>query len=384
MRNKINIFIVVLYFFLFCINTVVYADDINNKNMYDNYNLFLDNTTIKYNDCEYYKLYFGTDTQAINEIGKLFNQKMSKLEKEINFCYDKNNLSDACVLINNGLEVAYSIDSPNELNDGEIIYYYLSKYRWYYRECDDIVYINFLCDYIVTNYQVQYSDKKLREIVNALNIQNQSDYKKVLEIYKWICSNFTYDYTYEHNTDYLALQYKETTCMGYSIMFEKMTEIAGVESYPITGWVYQINGQPVDSSYHAWNIVKLDNYYYYLDSCWDAMYYGDEKRFEHFLRVDTDKTFSQRIIEKRISSRTLFGKIVPRYNYVITIYFDSKYVKTKSKNVLPGSIVNKPKPKRKNYKLSYWYNTSTGKRVNSKTIYYEPTRLKPKWKKKKK
>lgn len=63
-------------------------------------------------------------------------------------------------------------------------------------------------------------------------------------------------------TPYSALINKTAVCEGYALLFYRMAEMCGIDSRVITGESYGVA--------HAWNIAKIDECYYYLDSTWDA------------------------------------------------------------------------------------------------------------------
>ena len=64
-------------------------------------------------------------------------------------------------------------------------------------------------------------------------------------------------------------------CQGYSLLFYRLALELGVDARFIGG--YTDDGEP-----HAWNIVKLGDEYYNLDSTWDAGY--DESEYKYYLR----------------------------------------------------------------------------------------------------
>ena len=119
---------------------------------------------------------------------------------------------------------------------------------------------------------------------NELSINTmKSDYEKVVAIYDYICDNVTYDYTNLEDdtydlkyTAYAALINKTSVCQGYANLLYRMLHEAGIDSRIVTGIG---NGGG-----HAWNIVELNNRYYYADATWDAV----RMPYEYFLKGTTD------------------------------------------------------------------------------------------------
>ena len=126
---------------------------------------------------------------------------------------------------------------------------------------------------------------KAKEIVTSLNINGKSDYEKILAIYSYICKNVDYELNYEqltpgtkeHNdiySAYGALVNNKAVCEGYATAMYRLLLEAGIDN------------RIEVSDDHAWNIVKLDGKYYYLDSTWDYGY--EPENFNWFLVGSAD------------------------------------------------------------------------------------------------
>lgn len=126
---------------------------------------------------------------------------------------------------------------------------------------------------------------KAKEIVSGLNINGKSDYEKILAIYSYICKNVEYDLefeqwapgTKEHNdlhTAYGALINNKAVCQGFATALYQLLLEAGIDN------------RIEISADHAWNLVKLGDQYYYLDSTWDYGY--TPENFNWFLVGSAD------------------------------------------------------------------------------------------------
>ena len=143
--------------------------------------------------------------------------------------------------------------------------------------------ITYGMNYYTNHEQETEADSLIAALQEQLNLQEKSDYQKIKVIYDYICSNVTYDYK-NHNDDsyklkytaYAALVNGTSVCQGYANLLYRMLLEAGIDCRIITG---VSNGEA-----HAWNIVKLDNTYYYLDSTWDAQ----REKYSYFLKGTTD------------------------------------------------------------------------------------------------
>lgn len=115
---------------------------------------------------------------------------------------------------------------------------------------------------------------KARDV--AANNNYGSNYDKIKRVYKWVCDNVTYDYSYTQGSIYDAMIDGKSVCAGYAGTFQVIMEALGIECYINEG---KVNGQD-----HAWNIVKLEGKYYFVDVTW-----GDtSKEYDKYLLFGTD------------------------------------------------------------------------------------------------
>ena len=140
--------------------------------------------------------------------------------------------------------------------------------------------------YYLTNDQEQEFRTEVSRVVDSLNMDQMSEYEKVRTIYSYITDNVVYDYdglaeeeedgvTYHIcHTAYSALIYKKAVCQGYAVLFYRMALMAGLDARYITG--------TTSGGAHGWNIVRIGNCYYNVDSTWDA----GRTSYRYFLRCN--------------------------------------------------------------------------------------------------
>lgn len=169
-----------------------------------------------------------------------------------------------------------------------------------------------------------YSTKPQEEILNInintwinnnIDIQNDTDIEKIKKVYKYITNNVDYDYTYQKYSAYNAFVEGEAVCNGYTMLLYKMLKMSGVEYiHIITGTAY--NGENTER--HAWNLVKIEDKYYYLDATWDATLHGDiddkVDNMTYFL-IGSDSFDRNHFPEKEVDSK---------YNISTKSYFGEK------------------------------------------------------------
>ncbi|MCR4590785.1 MAG: hypothetical protein K5668_08195 [Lachnospiraceae bacterium] len=95
---------------------------------------------------------------------------------------------------------------------------------------------------------------------------DDSDYEKVKYIYEWIIDNTEYDETSEDNQNIASvfLNHK-SVCQGYTMATKYLLDRMGIFCTVVYGTAADEN--------HAWNLVKMDGTYCYVDTTWgDSSY----------------------------------------------------------------------------------------------------------------
>lgn len=138
-----------------------------------------------------------------------------------------------------------------------------------------------------TYYTTEEQETELGEAVSlalqGMNLSGQTDYVKIKRIYDYICSHVTYDYDTLNDssytlkyTAYAAMINGTAVCQGYAALLYRMALSVGVDARLIPG---NANAQR-----HGWNIAKVENRYYNLDSTWDS----SRTSYAYFLKSDSD------------------------------------------------------------------------------------------------
>lgn len=107
------------------------------------------------------------------------------------------------------------------------------------------------------------------------NVPAQSgEYEKIKYIYEYLIENVTYVEDAPDNQNiYSAIVCKESVCAGYAKANQYLLEQLGIPCIYVVGMATAQDG--TDS--HAWNIVKCDDKYYYVDVTWGDWIWIDEE-----------------------------------------------------------------------------------------------------------
>ena len=164
--------------------------------------------------------------------------------------------------------------------------------------------LNVKLTYTDSAAQVKKVNKSAKKVLKKLKVSGMSDAAKVKTIHDYVVKLVSYDDTLTDHSAYggLTASKHTTVCQGYSLIMYKLLTDAGVDCHYVTGDA----GGP-----HAWNIVKINGKWYYLDATWDDP--SDTTVYDYFLvgsktlKKDhaTDKYYTKRY---KVSSSDLNWK----------------------------------------------------------------------------
>jgi hypothetical protein len=122
-------------------------------------------------------------------------------------------------------------------------------------------------------------EKYLPAVVSFL-VNGVSDrFSRVKILHDWICDNIAYDTQMYFNDRWITDQdfvsvliKKKAVCSGYSSLFIKMCQLAGIESIRIQGYSkgFGYSGTIGNRPDHEWNAVSISGKWYLVDVTWDA------------------------------------------------------------------------------------------------------------------
>lgn len=148
---------------------------------------------------------------------------------------------------------------------------------------DGIAYATYTYEvsYYTSAQQEAEVDAAVEQLLTDLNVSDASDEDKIRAVYDYICANVVYDYDHVEDTSYKtqytaygALIDGTSVCQGYAVLFYRLALELDVDARLIAG--------TGGSEAHGWNIVELGDYYYNVDSTWDA----GETTYSYYLVCD--------------------------------------------------------------------------------------------------
>lgn len=136
--------------------------------------------------------------------------------------------------------------------------------------------------------------EKVSEIISTLITSDMKDYEKELVLHDYVVNNTRYDerlntedIPQDSYTAYGVLINGVGVCQGYADAIDRLLNAAGVECRMVIGDAY--NGTKWVG--HAWNIVKIQEQYYNLDSTWDDPITNDNSNrlYHSYFNVTDDE-----------------------------------------------------------------------------------------------
>lgn len=204
--------------------------------------------------------------------------------------------------------------------------YYVDGYTYTkYKAEDEIVKIAFHGnECFTTSEQVQmnqaieeYTMKFMKGISKA-----SSDYDKIKYTYEYIILNTEYDENSSMNQNICSVMVNgRSVCQGYAKSMQYLLDKLGVQSTLVVG-------NTKNGLSHAWNLVKADGAYYYVDATWGDASFGANSESEigevgiiyDYLCITTNEIQNTHVIKNYVPVPTCVTK---QDNYYVkeNLYF---------------------------------------------------------------
>ena len=119
-------------------------------------------------------------------------------------------------------------------------------------------------------------DDSVEELLAGISVSN-SDYEKAKYVFEILIQNVDYDASMVNNQNIISVFLsRATVCQGYACATQYLLNKLGVPSTIVTGMA--------EGESHAWNLVRLDGNYYYMDTTWgNSRYLDDSSQIEKYV-----------------------------------------------------------------------------------------------------
>ncbi len=143
-------------------------------------------------------------------------------------------------------------------------------------------------DFEQRNQIGQQIDDSVQELLAGIS-RTDSDYDKAKYVFEILVQNVDYDSGSENNQNIIStFLNRATVCQGYAAGAQYLLRQLGIQSVIVTG---EANGES-----HAWNLVRLDGNYYYMDVTWgNSRYLDSDSQVEKYVNYNYMAVTSEEI-----------------------------------------------------------------------------------------
>ena len=175
--------------------------------------------------------------------------------------------------------------------------------------------INVKASHIMSAAERKEADKKINNILSEIIKPYMTDNEKVKAVHDYIVLNGKYDTNFEYYSDYDLLTEGKSVCNGYAVLTYNMLNKLGIPVKLVFG--------SSNSQSHVWNMIKLDDYWFHLDTTWDDPE-PDSKNmssYNYYLLTD-EEILKDHTID---SNQNLPKSTLSYYNYIKELSIKSPF-----------------------------------------------------------
>ncbi len=241
--------------------------------------------------------------------------------EEGHYCYDmldqelrKVYVEILMILEMHGEDLLVSTKDPEDLHtaflcvfqDHPEIYWCDGYYYRHYQNGLGSEYLVFGGRYTYTEEECAQYESGIRDYVRGClqGLRNGADqYETVKYIYEYVILHTDYDLGARDSQNILSVMiYGDSVCQGYAKTVQYLCQEVGIPATLVTGRVFG------DREGHAWDLVKIDGGYYYLDATWgDAGFqlsHGDQSEASEinyrYLNVTSEDLSGTHVLENPV------------------------------------------------------------------------------------
>ncbi len=166
--------------------------------------------------------------------------------------------------------------------------------------------VNIKATHILSATKRNETDKKIDDILSNIIKPNITDDEKVKAVHDYIVTNSKYDTSSVFYSDYDLLTEGKSVCNGYALLTYNMLKKLNIPVKFVFG--------TSDSQPHVWNMVKLGDYWFHLDTTWNDPVpdRGNISSYNYYMLTDEEITKDHVIEEKQNLPLTK----IKYYNYL--------------------------------------------------------------------
>ncbi len=166
--------------------------------------------------------------------------------------------------------------------------------------------VNIKATHILSASKRNETDKKIDNILSDIIKPNITDDEKVKAVHDYIVKNSQYDTSSVFYSDYDLLTEGKSVCNGYALLTYNMLKKLNIPVKFVFG--------TSDSQSHVWNMVKLGDYWFHLDTTWnDPVPDRDNISSYNYYMLTDEEITKDHVIEE---NQNLPQAKIKYYNYL--------------------------------------------------------------------
>lgn len=214
-------------------------------------------------------VYYETEEEAAAELREHMTQREEKVTIGLKGRVDQEGLEKTI-----GRLMKKAMDHTGSPDEGDYLAFQYASYKGYAHTTlaglSPAMEIEYTLDYYDNAGQEAEVNEKVREIIAGLELDGKTDFEKIAAIHDYICDNVEYEVSEKGGESvrsaYGALIKGHAVCQGYSVSLYRLLLEAGIDNRIIYGQGLAGDGS---TGLHSWNIIELNDEYYYIDVTWD-------------------------------------------------------------------------------------------------------------------
>ena len=207
--------------------------------------------------------------------------------------------------------------------------FYVEGYRYTAYTVDGaITSIAFEGTYSMSRAEAAGMERRIEEKLRACFAgvpMNEDEYSTIAYLYEYLIEHTEYDKNAENNQNILSVFLEgRSVCQGYAMALQYLLQRMGIQAMVVTGFT---NGER-----HAWDLVRVNGAYYYIDPTWgDASYANSAEsvaegdtppiNYDYFLVTTNELTRTHSI--ERVVSLPICVSTQDNYFVREGLYFES-------------------------------------------------------------
>ena len=192
----------------------------------------------------------------------------------------------------------------------------ISKVSWNISGTNNISNIKVDVKYIISPEERIEADREIDRILDSIIKPFMNDHEKVKAVHDYIVLKGEYDLSYTYYSDYDLLTKGTSVCNGYALLTYNMLNKLNIPVRLVSG---KAGGEN-----HIWNMVKLGNYWFHLDTTWNDPINNKDITYTYYMLTENEIS-KDHIIDKNLNLPKATKKY---YDYLKELSYDRLLVET--------------------------------------------------------